>query len=258
MRAFRKLYRLARLLQHLLIGTILTWFFAPPNHEVPDERFDKYIIWWRRRLRNILNVKLTVIGSPPIEPSLWTANHISWIDIILLGGFNRLDFLSKAEVRRWPLMGWLAFRGGTLFVSRGARDSAHQALEQMVWHLKRKRHVVLFPEGTTGDGSRIRPFKPRLFAASTLAHTPIQPLAIRYPMPGSPRAVNDKVPFIGNMTFGPHLWAILGEQTIHAEIIFLPPIESIGAETRELARAAYTSICDFLQNPKSAAPTDSI
>ncbi len=175
----RRRYRLALLVLHVLIGAVLTLIFSHPHQTTPGTRFDAIVNWWQKRLAHILHLHITIHGHPINGSALWVANHISWIDIGVLGWPRGTDFLSNAEVRDWPLIGWMAARAGTLFICRRTRDSASQVLEPMVWHLKHGRRIILFPEGATSDGRTVRKFHPWLFATALLAQVPVQPVVER-------------------------------------------------------------------------------
>lgn len=240
----RRIYRIALLLLHAAVGVVLTLLMTRPRQAAPGPVFDAVACWWRARLAHILRLEVKVRGRPVDGPALLVANHISWMDIPVLGWIPTISFLSKAEVRRWPVIGWLAARGGTLFIRRGERGSADSAAEQITWHLVRGRKVLLFPEGTTTDGSGVRAFHPRLFAAALLANVPVQPIALRYTLPqgqahGTPHPT---APFIGDDTFPSHLWRVLGEPRIVVEIDFLAPLNAHGRERKTLAQSAQQQI----------------
>lgn len=134
--------------------------------------------WWHARLCHLLGVRVQVRGHLA-QQGLLVANHVSWLDISLLGALGELRFIAKDEVRRWPLIGRLARLSGTLFITRGAHQSA-ALTRSMHEHLARGQRIVLFPEGTTTDGRSVGHFYPRLFAAARQSGAPLQPLAIRY------------------------------------------------------------------------------
>lgn len=244
MRTARRIYRILLLVLHAALGAALALLLTRPRQPAPGPVFDAIAGWWRARIARILHVQVRVRGRPVEGSALLVANHVSWLDIPVLGWIPAISFLSKAEVRRWPLIGWLAARGGTLFIRRGARGEADNAAEQITWHLVRGRKVLLFPEGTTTDGSGVRAFHPRLFASAVLADVPIQPVALRYTLPqgqahGTP---HPSAPFIGDDTFPAHLWRVLGEASIVAEVEFLAPLRARGRDRKTLAREARECI----------------
>lgn len=142
---------------------------------------------WSRRLLAILGIRLQVEG-PPIEPGcLLVANHISWVDIFVINALSPSAFVSKTEVRAWPIVGWLAARNDTVFLRRGSRGHAKIVNAEIAALLKAGRNVAVFPEGTTTDGSHVLHFHAALLQPAIAAGKPVQPLAISYHAPdGTP------------------------------------------------------------------------
>ncbi len=176
--SLRLLLRLLQVAGHLLLGFVLAFvcglfFFRHVVWHRP------VIAWWLRRLASILNLEVEVQGEPVAAPALWVSNHVSWMDIPVLGGVRAINFLSKAEVARWPLVGRLAQAAGTLFIQRGSGDS-EQVRAAMADALRGGRNVLFFPEGTTTDGHNVRRFFPKLFQAAIDAGCPVQPMVICY------------------------------------------------------------------------------
>ncbi len=200
--------------------------------------------WWYRRLCRILGLRLAVAGS--LAPGiLLVANHISWLDIPVLGAQGDVAFLSKAEIRAWPLIGWMAEVLGTLFIHRGA-NQARGIAEQIASRARAGRVVVIFPEATTADGSRLRPFHPRLFAAAQESGAWLQPVALRY---GKPDRLDRIAPFIGDDHPLPHLLRVLRNPGIRVQVQFLPPLASAGLDRKGMAEACRRAIGDALGLP---------
>jgi len=201
-------------------------------------RRQRWSSFFMKRLGNALPFKVTVKGQLPQQPVLWLSNHVSWTDIALLGMLTPLSFLSKAEVRTWPVAGWLARKAGTLFIRRGANDS--QLLrQQMTRHLQSGHSLLIFPEGTTTDGRSLRTFHGRLLASAIDANVPIQPVAIRYRRDGEADAV---APFVGDDDLLSHLMRLLGEEHGEVEIQLLQPFDCAGQERAALACQAQQAV----------------
>jgi len=162
---------------------------------------------------------------------LLVANHISWLDIPVLGAQAQLGFLSKAEVRRWPLFGWMSDVAGTLFIERGANQTASVSA-QISNAIAGGRTLVIFPEGTTGDGSRVRRFHPRLFAVTQQPGLRVQPVALSYQRGANPPPDLD-VPFVGEDTLIASLWRVIRHPNLVAEVRFLTPLEPRAGEDRK-------------------------
>jgi 1-acyl-sn-glycerol-3-phosphate acyltransferase len=193
--------------------------------------------WWYRRLCRILGLRLAVKGRMA-SGVLLVANHVSWLDIPVLGSQGDLCFLSKAEIRAWPLIGWMADVLGTLFIHRGAHQ-ARDLADRIAGRLREGRTVVIFPEATTSDGSYLRPFHPRLFAAAQVSGARLQPLALRY---GAPGRTDPVAPFIDDEQPWPHLLRVLRHPGIRVEVSSLPVIPSGGLDRKTMARLCRENI----------------
>lgn len=243
-----KLYwKLFLLILHLFTGALLALLFLGRGiHQQPTAQ--KLFTWWNRRICKIFRAETTISGHPNQEATLYVMNHISWFDIPVLAALKPLHFLSKAEVRRWPIIGWLSARAGTLFIERGATGAAEKSLLEIVECLQSGGSVVIFPEGTTTDGSRVRNFHGRLLQAAIDAKIKIQPIALRYPYLGS---INPYVPYIDDMTFADSVLGLIRSRPLHVELHFLEPIDPHMAEDgenarKQLAQLARHRICSTL------------
>ncbi len=211
------------------------------------------MVWWYQRLCGLLQLQITINGQP--EPAaLLVANHISWLDIPVLASHVPVRFLSKAEVRQWPLIGWMAAVIGTQFIARGANQSA-AVIINLQRQLTAGHSIVIFAEGTTSDGRSVRRFHPRLFAVTqhetsmpqvataAPATTRIQPVALRYGCTGTPDQI---APFINDDQLFAHLIRVLRHPGICATVTFLPSMSSAGQSRRALADAAQQAIAQHL------------
>lgn len=238
MKTFRCIYRLIPLVLHLFIAVILTLLLGRPNEAgMPDQRFRRVIQWWYRVFCRLFGVRIHVRGQPSDGPVLSVSNHISWLDIPVLGAYAPVGFLSKSEVRRWPLIGWLSGRNGTLFIHRGVNGAASQVSDQMAGHLGGGHSVHVFPEGTTTLGKEVRRFHPRLFQAAQSAGCPVQPVSIRYLPP-----VDDAAAFVDNQNFLTHALRLLAMPRVDVALSFMPPIPVDGTDRRGLSRAAEEAV----------------
>jgi len=166
-----------------------------------------------------LGFRMRLQGEPAREPVLFVSNHISWSDIPVLGGQAPLRFLSKAEVGRWPVIGWLARQAGTLFITRGG-GRAGAARAEIAATLKAGESVLVFPEGTTSSGLTVLPFHSRLLRAAADAAVRIQPISIAYTRDGRP---DHLAPFIGEDEFQTHLLRMLRHPAVEVTVTFHPP-----------------------------------
>lgn len=259
-------WRFLRALEHLLTGALISLAVAALNvlGHPPGWR-NAVVRWWHRRLCRILALQLEVSGTPR-EHALLVSNHISWLDIPVLGAQGHIVFLSKADVRRWPVIGWMAAVAGTLFIERGANRFA-EVIAAVRASADSGVSVVVFAEGTTTDGAQVLRFLPRLFAVvqpcgTEIAKHPgayaptrrLQPIALRYGSGSQPHAI---APFIGDDTLVRHLWRVLKHPGIPVQLCFLPCIPTEGQDRRALAastRGAIQSALGLdLQPPPSAS-----
>jgi len=237
--------RLAHLLLVIACGALLAGVVSLCERLVRHDLMalrQRLTRWFLARLSGALPFRVRIEGELPAQPMLWVANHVSWTDIPLLGALQPISFLSKAEVRSWPLAGWLAHKAGTLFIRRGSGDS-NLVGQQLGRHLQRGRHLLIFPEGTTTDGLGLRTFHGRLLASAIDSGVPLQPVAIRYLRGGQPCPV---APFVGDDDMLSHLLRLLRSQAGEVQIQLLAPIASNSASRNELARQAQSRIAAAL------------
>nr|WP_298138969.1 lysophospholipid acyltransferase family protein [uncultured Pseudomonas sp.] len=241
MKKLRLYLRLLRLLAVIALGSLLaagvSLLERLVRHDLMPTR-QRLTRWFLARLSAALPFSLSVEGELPRQPMLWVSNHVSWTDIPLLGMLAPLSFLSKAEVRAWPVAGWLAQKAGTLFIRRGSGDSG-LVNQQLNRHLQRGRHLLIFPEGTTTDGLALRTFHGRLLSSAIDSGVAVQPVAIRYLRDGQPC---DVAPFIGDDDMLSHLLRLLGSERAQVQVQLLAPIASRDLSRNALARQAQQAV----------------
>ena len=234
MKSLRRILRLSRLAFHVLNGVWLTGLCAGVLRLSSDGAFYRRLIaWWLGKIPRILGIEVSVFGQPSTQAVLMVANHISWLDIALLGGAAQPRFLSKAEVRHWPVIGWLAAKSGTLFITRGKAGAAAEAATTIAAALKAQRSVLLFPEGTTSTGDDVCTYHARLFAPALDANVPVQAVVLRYPRADG--LTNPLVPYVDEQSLWANLQGLLDAQGIRAEIHFLPLIAPQNGERKRIA-----------------------
>jgi 1-acyl-sn-glycerol-3-phosphate acyltransferase len=185
-------------------------------------------------------MRVRIAGTPLRRDVLFVANHLSWLDILLLGSAARAAFVSKEEVARWPLVGWLAGLNNTIFVARSARGAVAGQVDALRAALATGQPVALFPEGTTDGGTEVLPFRPSLLA-STMPPLPglkVQPVAIDYGPAGA------EIAWIGDESAAANARRILSrKRTVPVTLTFLAPVDPHGAPNRKvLAEAARGEI----------------
>ena len=222
LKPLRIIWRISLLIIHILSGFTLALFFL--RHEIhPDTLAAKLALWWHSRICRIFGVTRTIHGDINQLPTLFVVNHISWFDIPALGSALPVHFLSKDEINSWPVIGLIAKKAGTLFIKRGIRGAAEQSLAEITAALKHGGHVIVFPEGTTTDGTSVKRFHSRLFQAAIDANVQVQAVALLYPHPDG---VHPKAPFIGDTQFLESTLGMISEKQMGVELNFLPPINA--------------------------------
>ena len=170
--------KLARALVHALVGLVTILLVFP--RLLPENRQQRVQVWSAKMLV-CLGLELRVTGQPCANgPMLLVANHISWVDITALHAARLCRFVSKADVKHWPLIGALATGVGTLFIERESRRDAMRTVQHMAQSLREGDVLGIFPEGTTSDGTTLRPFHANLFQAAIAADAPVQPVALSF------------------------------------------------------------------------------
>lgn len=238
MRLCRRLLRLLRLLPHLAAGLWQAATRLPADPPPRTGREWATVRNWHRRTLELIGVDVRIHGVPAAGPTLFVSNHVSWLDIGTLSTVVDAGFIGKHELARWPVLGFLIRRGGTIFIERGGPGAADNVADEMTRRLARGERVAVFPEGTTTDGTRLRRFHPRLFEPARRTGVPVQPVALAYDSPCA--AFVDDEPFLR------HLWRVLAQPRIGVDVWLLPPIEPDGRDRRALAAAAQAAIGDAL------------
>jgi lyso-ornithine lipid O-acyltransferase len=201
--------------------------------------------FYHRWCCRMLGFRVRLIGTPTAErPALFAANHVSYTDITILGSLIPGSFIAKAEVAKWPLFGWLAKLQRTVFVDRQIRNAAIQR-DAISERLVGGDALILFPEGTSGDGNRPLPFKTALFGAAekkgNIATVVVQPVSLAYTrLDGIPigRSLRPFFSWCGAVGLVPHLWNMIGLGTVEVVVHFHPPTSLADCGSRK-ALAGY-------------------
>jgi lyso-ornithine lipid O-acyltransferase len=180
-----------------------------------------------KRVMAAMGVDSRIEGEAPAR-GLVASNHLSHVDILIYGAIMPCFFISKAEVARWPFFGWAARTGGALFLDRRRRSSASAVAQAMAGRLELAIPVMLFPEGTSTDGTEVLPFHPGLFEPAIAAAAPVTAAAIRYVIEG---AAERELCWYGDMPFLPHLWRLLGSRGFSAVVHFGAPQSYLNRRT---------------------------
>jgi len=189
-------------------------------------------------IARISGARVSVRGNPLPAPVLYLANHQSWLDIMIMAGASGAAFVSKDDVARWPLFGWLASLNNTVFIARSDRGGVRRQADALSAALLSGRPIALFPEGTTTDGNALLPFNASLLGA--VAPPPpgvhVQPVAIDY---GPVRA---DIVWFGEEAAGANVMRVLGRRgRFDVALLFLPPLEP-PTDRKRVALAAHAAV----------------
>jgi 1-acyl-sn-glycerol-3-phosphate acyltransferase len=242
--------RLLRAVTHVMRGVWIAWRRFPGA--AADQRH-AMVGQWAATLLRLLGLDVQVVGGPlPGQgPLLIVANHVSWLDIVVLHACcPQARFVSKAGVGRWPLIGRLTRAADTLFIERESKRDALRVVHHMAEALKGGDILAVFPEGTTSDGDAVLPFHANLLQAAVAAGAPLQPLALRYADAlGTPSRA---AAYTGTTTLVHSLWRVVRARDLRVQLTVLPGVSSTGTDRRGLALRCQDDIQRALQGPSRA------
>ena len=214
---------------------------------------------WHGMILKALGMRIHVKGALAKQrPLLIAANHISWTDIMVLGSFADVKFIARADMEGWPLIGMLSKLQRTVFIERERKRTSGDQASEIAARMAKGDAMVLFAEGSTGDGNSVLPFKSTLFGAASMAISEgaaeqvfIQPVAIAYtrlhgfPMGRRHRPISA---WIGDQDLMPHLKVLLAEGGLDAEVHFGEPVAfSKGSNRKETARLMEAKVREMMQ-----------
>jgi 1-acyl-sn-glycerol-3-phosphate acyltransferase len=243
------LARLPLLLAHVSIGVALVLMtFLPVLRDLRfgglPLRYKSHRLWSRCMIR-IFGVRLKISGELPDGPWLAVANHISWLDIVLLHALWPMSLVAKAEIRSWPIIGLLAGVAGTVFIQRGSEASRRRVNRRMAALLKRGERVGIFPEGGISPRAGVGRFHARLLAPAVRAGVPVVPVAIRYYRNGD---LHDVMVFGRGESFVGNLLRLLAQPASEGQIMVGEPLVPGEAGRSGLARQAHETVKAFYES----------
>lgn len=237
------LWRLLRASAHVLLGL---WTIRREFDRLTPEQCALRVRQWSRQMLGIMGVTLVVRGTPPAHgPLLLAANHISWLDILVMDAAHPARFVSKADVKHWPVLGALITGAGTLYIERTSRRDAMRVVHQMAAALSAGDTLAVFPEGTTGDGRELLPFHANLIQAAISAYAPVLPVALQY-LDGATGTVSDAPLFLGETTLLQSVWRSLRADGTQACVHFGEPQMADGRDRRAWAADLQQAVAAML------------
>lgn len=246
LRPFRYLWRVPGVLGVVFGGALLGMVVLASGRPEPGSFGAALIRGWSRAFLAMFGVRVRHIGPPLVDPVMFVANHSSWMDISVLHTQREAGFVAKAEIARWPVVSWMARRGGTIFHQRGSTHSLGTVMNEMSARLRGGYSVAAFPEGGTAPAGTLKVFHARIFQAALDANAPVQPVAIRYLRDGAPWP---GVGFAPGESFFGNLWRMMGERRLVAQVHFLDPVTAGEEGRRRMADTARARIAQALGIP---------
>ena len=239
MKQLRAVWRLLRLVGHIAQGLWVVALRFPTLS--PDQQHARVQVW-SQQLLALAGVHLRVVGQPPLTgPVMLVANHISWLDIPVMHAARHCRFVSKSDVKGWPLIGTLATAAGTLYIERSSRRDALRMVRSMQEALERGEVLAVFPEGTTGDGRAMLPFHANLIQAAVAAQSPVQPVGLRF-ADRATGATSFAPSYIGDETLVGSIWRTLCAPPIEAVVQYGPAELPAGRDRRAWAEHLHTTV----------------
>jgi len=238
-RLFRLLWRAVWFAGELLLfGVNFVWLSVRHNGKPSQLNRSRWLQWCARRSLRVFSISYESRGPCP-QVGLLVCNHLTYVDILVLASLTPAVFVSKSEVKSWPVFGWCARLGGTLFVDRTRRRDVTRMNTEMEQALAGGNVVVLFPEGTSWNGKEILPFKSSLLEPIVGSRHPVSVGRIGYELDGG--SLEKDVCYWGDMTFFPHLMNLMQQRQIRARVSFAP-VARPASDRKELARQLHAEV----------------
>lgn len=233
MTRWRAMWRVLRGLWHLLVGM---WTLQLHFPWLSREQREMRVQAWALQLLALWGIHLKVLGQPVRSgPALMVCNHISWLDILVIHAARYCRFVSKSDIRGWPLVGMLATGAGTLYIERSRRKDALRMVRDMADALRDGDVLAVFPEGTTSDGLQLLPFHANLIQAAISANAPVLPTALRY-VDARSGQTSQAVSFVGDESLVDSLWRTACASGLQVHVAWGQPELDAGRDRRTWAK----------------------
>ena len=232
MRTLGAIWKILRGLWHLLLGL---WTIQVRFPRLSAEQREMQVQAWSLKFLALWGVHLQVLGEPVRSgPALIVSNHISWLDILVIHAARYCRFVSKSDIRDWPLVGSLATGSGTLYIERSSRKDALRMVHDMADAMKEGDVLAVFPEGTTSDGKDLLPFHANLIQSAIAAQVPVQPMSLKF-VDARTGELTLAPCYIGDDTLVGSVWRTLTAPSITAVVHFGAPQGADGRDRRQWA-----------------------
>lgn len=227
-RTYKSILLLSSNLFLLPIGAAVNLFFIPSERGRARAQAVMTMLW-ARLICVLLGIRVTKHGQRRKGAVFTVCNHASYVDVLVMGCQRPTAFLSMQEVKGWPIIGWMAYLGGTVFVNRNSKRAALDAMteieKKMAWGIT----VIIFPEGGTSDGRSVRAFKSTFFKIPVSMSVPVRPASIRYA-----ENIVEAVAWHSGAHIAPHFWNLAGLKKIRASVFYGAPIQPLAEWATEV------------------------
>ena len=232
MRTLLAVWKILRGLWHLLVGLRTLYLHFPG---LSEEQREMRVQAWSLQFLALWGIHLKVLGQPVASgPALLVSNHISWLDILVIHAARYCRFVSKSDIRDWPIVGPLATGSGTLYIERTSRKDALRMVHDMADAMRAGDVVAVFPEGTTSDGQSLLPFHANLIQSAIAADAPVQPMSLKF-VDARTGELTLAPCYIGDDTLLASIWRTLTAPAITAVVHFGEPQTAEGRDRRQWA-----------------------
>ena len=237
---------------YLLLGVVLgtTLRLRDGRHWHLTSRGQAITRWWMQQLTRIVGIRITQYGRPLTANVMLVANHISFLDIMVISSIVPARFLSKHTVRYWPIIGYLTRLAGTVFIERGKPSQLTPTLVALGQALRSGRPMLIFPEGTTSLGTQVLKFHSGLFQAAIENKAPVQAVSLHYRR----AARADRIAaYIDKDNFLVSLLRLMAQARTEVHLGFSAPLDSSGQTRQQLAASCHACISQTLQSQLQTA-----
>lgn len=249
---FRQLRAVFRLICFAGVTVQISLVFGLVFPFLKEARRMRYVGYFSSRLLAALGLVVRSSGSMGVGSTLLVANHVSWLDILAINAARPVRFVSKADVRHWPLVGWIVACGGTLFIERERRSDAMRVVHQVAEALQSGSQIAIFPEGTTSDGRGVLPFHASLLQSAVTTGVDVQPILMRYS--DAQASISESANYVGDTTLAQSMWLIANASDLTVHVSFLSAVVGPHPDRRVLADRLRAGIEERLIAAQSGLP----
>jgi 1-acyl-sn-glycerol-3-phosphate acyltransferase len=257
MKRWQKIFATASCITVFLLESAITevgWALSFTNEKTRIRNRARRMGRYARGLLPRLGFRVQAKGMGPLEPSLIVSNHLSFWDIVILSSMTDGTYITSIETRDTPFLGQMCKAAGCVFIERRSRAYKDKEVAAVTAHLRQGAHVVLYPEGTSGDGERVLPFRKTFFQSAVDAGVPVLPVAVIYRSVDEDArldALQDRVFYYGNQPFVRQLWKLLSSESVEVSLEFGAPIQSSKRSRSELCQEAEDWINRAYRRPET-------